>query len=73
MFRKRSFLGAANGSALAWFTSRLRKMGNGSSEVYPAAQKRYLGKAAGNPDWWARLWMAFTLYLMTVCSYRVIV
>jgi len=28
----------------------LWKMGNGSSEIYPVAQKGYLGKAAGTAD-----------------------
>lgn len=45
-----SFWGAANRGTLARFTSRLREMGNCPSEVYPVAQKRDLGKAAGNSD-----------------------
>ena len=53
------FWGAANRIPLAWFTPRLREMGNCSSKIYPVAQKRHLGKTAGNPDRWSGLWMAY--------------
>ena len=43
-------LGIANRSALAGLASRLREVGQRSSEVHPLAQERCLGKTSGDSD-----------------------